>query len=80
MSGHGIKWRDIQQGVQKNARKENRRSGRVQSPDGPGKVVCADMRRNTNGGPGTQQWRVQLDDGRIRHYPANELVALAEDK
>ena len=67
-------WREIQQIVQKRAREENQRSGPVLTPDGPGVVLGLDMRTNTNGGPGTRQWRVQLADGRIRHYGAPQLV------
>lgn len=49
---------------------------RVRTPDGPGKVLCREKRMNTNGGPGTNQYRVLLDDGRIRHYSSNELTQL----
>jgi len=66
--------RGIQQIVQSTARRVNARSGRVLTPDRPGEVIGADKRMNTNGGPGTRQWRVRLDDGRIRHYSASELV------
>lgn len=47
----------------------------VITPDGPGKILCTEMRLNTNGGPGTTQFRVQLDDGKIRHYSPRELDA-----
>lgn len=50
-----------------------RRGSVVQTPDGMGKVIGTELRKNTNGGPGTWQARVQLDDGRIRHYTANAL-------
>lgn len=41
---------------------------RVITPDGPGKIAGYGMRKNTNGGPGCRQYRVRLDDGRLRHY------------
>lgn len=66
-----INWQRL---VQKNARAENRRRGRVQTPDGAGVIIGMENRMNTNGGPGTQQYKVQLEDGRIRHYSANALV------
>jgi len=72
-----LNWREVQKRVERNARRENARSGRVQTPDGPGEVIGADKRMNTNGGPGTRQWRVRLDDGRIRHYPAAKLTEQA---
>ncbi len=45
----------------------------VLTPDGAGKVIGVEMRKNTNGGPGCRQYRVRLLDGRIRHYTSNEL-------
>jgi len=69
-----INWREVQKRVERNARRENARSGRVQTPDGLGTVLGMDMRQNTNGGPGTRQWRVRPNDGRIRHYPAAKLT------
>jgi len=56
------------------ARQQNLRSGRVLTPDGPGTVLCREKRKNTNQGPGTNQWRVQLDDGRVRHYTPDRLT------
>ena len=56
------------------AEKANHRHGRVTTPDGPGVVVGQEKRKNTNGGPGTNQYRVQLDDGRIRHYSPHVIV------
>ena len=72
-----VNWREVQQVVQTRARRENARSGRVETPDGFGVVLGLDMRQNTNGGPGTRQWLVRLDDGRVRHYPAARLVEVA---
>lgn len=46
---------------------------RVATPDGPGEIVGVEMRKNTNGGPGCRQYRVKLDDKRIRHYSAARL-------
>lgn len=40
----------------------------VITPDGPGVIVSEGFRMNTNGGPGTRQYKVKLDDGRYRHY------------
>ena len=67
-------YRRENQARQHEARLKNKRQGRVMTPDGAGRVIGGDVRKNTNGGPGTQQWRVQLDDGRIRHYAASVLV------
>lgn len=58
---------------------KTRRSTHGKSPsvvytvDGPGKIIAREMRKNTNGGPGTRQARVRLEDGRIRHYPLTGL-------
>lgn len=41
---------------------------KVQTPDGAGIVIGGNFRENTNGGPGTRQLIVRLDDGRVRHY------------
>lgn len=49
----------------------------VITPDGPGTVLGMEMRKNTNGGPGCRQYRVRLQDGRIRHYTPNELRSVA---
>lgn len=46
----------------------------VITPDGPGKVLGMEMRKNTNGGPGCRQYRVQLMDGHIRHYSQSKLT------
>ena len=51
----------------------------VQTPDGLGKTVKMEMRKNTNGGPGCRQYRVQLDDGRIRHYQMFELELITSN-
>lgn len=45
----------------------------VQTPDGPGRTVGVNMRRNTNGGPGVRQYVVELDDGRVRHYSTGKI-------
>lgn len=45
----------------------------VMTPDGPGIIVGFEQRKNTNGGPGTWQYRIKLDDARIRHYSHFEL-------
>lgn len=45
----------------------------VLTPDGPGRTVGSNMRKNTNGGPGVRQYIVQLKDGRIRHYSRGEV-------
>jgi len=49
------------------------RGTRVVTKDGPGIVLAVDMRNSTNGGPGTRQYSVCLDDGRIRHYTVSSL-------
>lgn len=48
---------------------------RVVTVDGPGKVAGYGMRKNTNGGPGCRQYRVRLDDGRLRHYAHVEAAS-----
>ena len=40
----------------------------VQTQDGEGTTLGMPMRRASNGGPGSRQYRVRLTDGRIRHY------------
>ncbi len=45
----------------------------VMTPDGKGKTIGMNSRFNTNGGPGAKQYIVQLDDGRIRHYPLGDV-------
>lgn len=47
---------------------------RVNTPNGLGVTIGISMRRNTNGGPGCEQYVVQLDDGRIRHYGKPEIT------
>jgi len=59
---------------QREAREANRRSGWVQTPDGVGRVLHKARRKNTNGGPGSQEYRVELVDGRIRHYSPAKLT------
>lgn len=59
---------------EKHRRRLNKRSGACMTPDGPGVVLCREKRKNTNGGPGTNQWRVRLDDGRVRHYNSAEIT------
>ena len=44
---------------------------RVMTSDGPGRTIGMDHRKASNGGPGTRQYVVELDDGRKRHYPMN---------
>lgn len=46
----------------------------MNTPDGPGKIISMNFRKNTNGGPGTRQYVIQLDDGRIRHYSLSEVT------
>lgn len=48
----------------------------VITPDGSGKTIGINKRKNTNRGPGTRQYIVQLDDGRIRHYAINEVFEI----
>jgi hypothetical protein len=50
-----------------------RRGTKVETRDGPGAVAGWDRRKNTNGGPGTWQYVVRLDDGRIRRYGRNAV-------
>ena len=47
-------------------------NSRVMTSDGPGKTIGMNFRKASNGGPGTRQYVVELDDGRKRHYPMNE--------
>lgn len=46
---------------------------RVKTKDGFGIIIGMEMRKNTNGGPGCKQYRVKLDDGRIRHYSTGNV-------
>ena len=73
------KWTEARREGERTQRLTNKRKGRVGTPDGAGVVIGQERRVNTNGGPGTNQWRVQLDDGRIRHYSASALVEIKED-
>lgn len=54
-----------------------KRDQSVVTPDGPGKFLGTEMRKNTNGGPGTRQARVQLENGKIRHYNFSKLNGLS---
>ena len=49
-------------------RKTLNRGTKVTTKDGTGTIIGFELRKNTNGGPGTWQYRIMLDDGRIRHY------------
>ena len=73
------KWTEARREGERAQRLTNKRTGRVSTPDGEGVVISQERRMNTNGGPGTNQWRVQLDDGRIRHYSASALVEIKAD-
>lgn len=48
--------------------------GAVMTPEGPGVVVKHELRRNTNPTSGCWQYRVQLADGRVRHYTKDEVT------
>jgi hypothetical protein len=48
----------------------------IMTPDGPGKTIGINMRKNTNGGPGVRQYVVRLADGRIRHYATSDVKEL----
>ena len=52
------------------------RGARVDTPNGPGQIVSHELRKNTNGGPGCWEYRVRLDDGRIRHYKRRAVSRL----
>jgi hypothetical protein len=52
-----------------------RRGSEVITKDGPGKVMGMELRKNTNGGPGAWQYRVRLEDGRVRHYGSNAVAS-----
>jgi hypothetical protein len=43
----------------------------VETQDGSGSIINYHFRKNTNGGPGTKEYVVRLNDGRNRHYPKN---------
>jgi hypothetical protein len=45
----------------------------VITPDGKGTIVDYCWRKNTNGGPGTRQYVVRLEDNRIRRYSNNKV-------
>ena len=49
-------------------------NSRIITEDGPGTTIGMEFRRNTNGGPGCRQYRVRLDDGRIRHYSVIDVT------
>ena len=70
------KYREQRREEERQRRLDNKRSGRVLTPDGDGLVIGRKFRENTNGGPGTNQWRVRLDDGRVRHYSAARLTEI----
>lgn len=46
----------------------------VSTPDGPGVITGKDRRKNTNGGPGTWQYVVELADKRVRRYTGSEVT------
>ena len=71
-------WQEERKEAEREARKENHRSGRVLTPDGPGLVLARDKGKNTNGGPGSNKYRVQLDDGRIRTYSPHAMTPRKE--
>jgi hypothetical protein len=50
-----------------------KRGDTVNTRDGHGVIVGRSKRRNTNGGPGTLEFVVRLDDGRIRRYSPSEV-------
>ena len=70
------KWTEARREGERAQRLTNKRTGRVNTPDGAGVVIGQERRMNTNGGPGTNQWRVRLDDGRVRHYSAARLTEI----
>lgn len=67
------RWQQLREEEEAAARKENHRSGRVVTPDGPGLVVARRKVKNTNGGPGSNKVVVQLDDGRVRKYSPHNV-------
>jgi hypothetical protein len=69
-------WQQERKESEAAAREQNRRSGRVQTPDGPGTVLARTRVKNTNGGPGSNKYCVQLDDGRKRNYSPHALTPL----
>lgn len=69
-------WQQERKESEAEARRENKRSGRVQTPDGPGTVLARSKNKNTNGGPGSYKYCVQLDDGRKRNYSPHALTPL----
>ncbi len=56
-----------------------RRGATVRTPDGIGVTIGANMRKNTNGGPGTQQYVVRLEDGRVRHYGTGDVLEVLQE-
>lgn len=67
-------WQQERREAEAQARRDNKRTGRVQTPDGPGTVLARSKAKNTNGGPGTCRYCVQLDDGRKRNYSPHALI------
>lgn len=72
-------WQQERKEAEAEARRENKRSGRVQTPDGWGTVLARTKSKNTNGGPGSYKYCVQLDDGRKRKYSPHVLTQSSED-
>ena len=72
-------WQQDRKEAEAEARQENKRSGRVQTPDGWGTVLARTKSKNTNGGPGSNKYCVQLDDGRKRNYSPHVLTQSSED-
>ncbi len=52
-------WQQERKDEERAAREANKRSGRVQTPDGPGLVLARAKVKNTNGGPGSNKYRVR---------------------
>lgn len=52
---------------------------RVMTKDGPGKTIGVEMRKG-NSGQKCRQYRVMLDDGRVRHYSTSTVNGLVEIK
>ena len=55
-----------------------KRGSRVRTKDGVGETIGFNRRRNTNEGPGTGQYIVRLEDGRVRFYGANAVELVEE--
>lgn len=58
---------------------EYEKNEKVLTKDGPGIIIGVEFRKNTNGGPGCKQFRIQLGDGRIRHYNINNITRIEKD-